>query len=833
MAATSPVGIDLGGNYTVGAHLASGAQCSIHSVLCNGYISLDYVVKCAPLPPARKPKAKPTKLAIDAASLNKEANIYPGPLRPLQGTAIPRFGFDNKMALGRLEIDGFRFLVLERMDHDLFDGLHKMMRDRTSNGSINLNPILMRMLEIIKEIHGANHVLVDVKADNVMFAMDQTKQSRKTLHYDNDELARLLRCVDFGLAQPITKYSPAIAENPQGKLVGTPLYCSRKVHAGFTAAPRDDLEAIGLVACDLIIRVMAALDGTTVTCNKMDVPNFLPWAHEAGDDAIGAKKVAEMDNEQSDFYALLGAAGPTMFNYFEVTGALEHKEKPDYGKLMELLSEVNVAPSASKAGGRKTAASARSPARAAKSSTKSPAKKPKPFECPAAAAASPAGRRRSSRLVKEEAVIYVDDDDEEDEEEEKQVAKPVAFRANTASKSGTTPVVVVKSIASNKKMPAKRATRQVDDDDDEEEEEEKQIAKPVAFRVNAASKSGTKPVVVVKSIASNKKMPAKRTTRQNTEDDMSLDDSVETDNESPVVQTLRVISREDYESMRKTHKSASKAAASSTAKSASYVKKLPAKRTTRQVDEDAMVLDDTDDEDIDSSALTTVPAKDRKPVASSMSKIGASTKGKSPVAAKTKAVAFTVPKTTAASAAASAGTRKTARTSIRATARVQVGVDGGSVNDDTDDFEVSSMDYMDVDFDDDDDNVENNVAMANSANSNSPKPASGKSSLTVLVTQGPHKNSKFVLSKLNDSLIIGNGRAASKQPMLVLDKEKNISSCHCQLAFDMNGETPVISLTAKSNGVYVGQNVAKVGRSMTLMRGATFKIGQTVIEIVM
>jgi serine/threonine protein kinase len=303
---SSPVGIGLsdtpgtGGKITcyVGKKLAEGAQGSVHAVTnLDGTVLSDVVVKAAPLPKVVKNKGKPSKVQINANSLNREYLLYDNQFKTLQGTFIPFLGVKGLLT-PKQDQDGYRFLVLEKMQSSLVE----------INGSI-----AARLVDIVAAIHQKGHVLVDVKSDNFMFA--RGKQSDPAL----------LRALDFGL---VTSLKDATTgqhkENvDNAPLLGTPLYSSRAVHKGNLCVRRDDMEAIGLLICELLM-------------------NKLPWANESSPEAIGRVKEQMMADIKSPFYqAMSPQAAKQMFQYFAATRATYYESPPNYEHLKRLVQDLD------------------------------------------------------------------------------------------------------------------------------------------------------------------------------------------------------------------------------------------------------------------------------------------------------------------------------------------------------------------------------------------------------------------------------------------------------------------------------------------------------------
>ena len=89
-----------------------------------------------------------------------------------------------------------------------------------------------------------------------------------------------------------------VAEQPSPTNGDPPSRQDPHVHDNHTPSRRDDLEALGFVIAELVIRLCAEANGESKNFEgKGDkIPNYLPWSCESSDDAIGAKKAKEVKN---------------------------------------------------------------------------------------------------------------------------------------------------------------------------------------------------------------------------------------------------------------------------------------------------------------------------------------------------------------------------------------------------------------------------------------------------------------------------------------------------------------------------------------------------------
>lgn len=233
---------------------------------------------------------------------------------------------------------------------------------------------------------------MDIKSENFMVAHtahNRTKakgkgKGSKSLTVAN-ELAGKLRLLDLGLLTPRKSMGGHRPDEGVSEIVGTPLYASRNIHENHTPSRRDDLEALGFVIAELVIRLVAEANGES---NKFDgkgdsIPTYLPWSCEPSDDAIGAKKAKEVKNHKSLFYKLMGdaATAAALHKYFSMTESMKYEETPDYGIFSELLGSLSVTVKKAKK----------------KAATKSPT------------------RPRSTRVTRSKRTASAEESDEEDE----------------------------------------------------------------------------------------------------------------------------------------------------------------------------------------------------------------------------------------------------------------------------------------------------------------------------------------------------------------------------------------------------------------------------------
>ena len=264
------------------------------------------------------------------------------------------------LCLENSRFPGFFFIIIQRMDCELFAGIPQLIR-HASGGSakkedapfIELGAVFCRLLNMLHAVHKTHNLVIDIKAGNIMLAPEQQVDNNK---YNNNShplinmhtFAQRLRLIDFGLVKfygnPMT--GQHYENTGAGGMQGTPLYWSRHVHAGHTPSRRDDLEAMGLVLAELVIRLQAMADGTTAEYESThQFDSYLPWANAGSDDGIATVKQAMLPDIKSAFYERMGcqATARAMHTFFEKTLALDFAQEPKYDEFMELVRGLQVA----------------------------------------------------------------------------------------------------------------------------------------------------------------------------------------------------------------------------------------------------------------------------------------------------------------------------------------------------------------------------------------------------------------------------------------------------------------------------------------------------------
>ena len=267
---------------------------------------------------------------------------------------------------------------MEKMDGPLTDVVPLLVTSASAKKgwsagrSIDLGPIATTLISHLEAFHAMRLLFVDVKADNFMLAPEggsgsttqkKKKTSRKAMS-SSELLASRIRLIDFGLVEKyrdLSRGGHREDAHPDAPFVGTPEYASLNVLGGHTPGRRDDLEAVGYVLSDVIIR--AVRYGTAGTKSS----GVFPWSSCTSDDDVLSVKLAEVEEclgggrtkkkksaasstksgPRTAFFASLGAGGnedveDAMREYFAAVRGLEYSEKPDYDELRDIVSDLSV-----------------------------------------------------------------------------------------------------------------------------------------------------------------------------------------------------------------------------------------------------------------------------------------------------------------------------------------------------------------------------------------------------------------------------------------------------------------------------------------------------------
>lgn len=237
---------------------------------------------------------------------------------------------------------------MERMKGPLWDIVPALLKQQKSDNKIPIGPIAERLLTCIEVLHMEKHLVIDVKPENFMLAYSDCNRKVSFAAKNAsvaEGLARKIRLLDMGLVVPYRGAEGHRADDGIAELVGTPLYSSLNVHESHTPSRRDDIEALGYIISELIIRIVAAANGeTSMYEGKKEIPTYLPWSHESSDEAIGESKKKQVNTLDSDFYTRMGdrATAQSMKEFFDRAQGIKYKETPDYPLFRNLISNLVV-----------------------------------------------------------------------------------------------------------------------------------------------------------------------------------------------------------------------------------------------------------------------------------------------------------------------------------------------------------------------------------------------------------------------------------------------------------------------------------------------------------
>lgn len=278
---------------------------------------------------------------------------------------------------------------MQKMDSTI-SGIVPVLLQSSSATTTNLGPIAVRLLECLQAIHDCHNIVRDVKEENFMLAPLTGKEKGSV----ETKLASRVRLIDLALC---TQWTPSYRETSASpELLGTPLYASLNLHNGQKSSFRDDLEALGYVISELVLKLASG-----------DETQQLPWAKEGSDEDIGTVKEEQVENPKSEFYRGMGnnKTASIVSDYLDEVRSYSFKTRPDYDKLSKILAKLTVARPKTRA------ASAKTPPRRAATT---PAKRGRSKAPPVASAAAPASDK-SEKDDDDDDVISMDWDYTTDE----------------------------------------------------------------------------------------------------------------------------------------------------------------------------------------------------------------------------------------------------------------------------------------------------------------------------------------------------------------------------------------------------------------------------------
>ncbi|KAL3904346.1 MAG: hypothetical protein SGILL_010105, partial [Bacillariaceae sp.] len=275
-----------------------------------------------------KTKSGKSDAELNANLVNYEQLIYNTQFVGLQGKYIPKLP-SSKGPPTFTDENGYRLFVMERMEDTIESIVPMLLKNKPTSKSISVGPIAVRLLECVQAIHKCGNIVRDVKAENFMLARIGTKEKKSGTF--EDKVAARIRLIDLAL---VAQYSSIYRSDKNSSgIIGTPLYASLNSHEGIKSSYRDDLESLGYVIAELLIKISSG-----------DTSKKLPWSDGRSDDDIGSKKRALVEDSSSEFFKLLGdkKTAAVLSKYLTTVKGYSFKQRPDYEELADILRNLAV-----------------------------------------------------------------------------------------------------------------------------------------------------------------------------------------------------------------------------------------------------------------------------------------------------------------------------------------------------------------------------------------------------------------------------------------------------------------------------------------------------------
>ena len=358
--------LDRKGRHKVGKKLGEGAQGAVYEVVrTDTGESGQWAVKLTPHP--KPTRSRRSEDEINARHLSYERQLYQCSLLQLQGTVIPRVPESEKNlqvygqdADGKssdpqcrvrasethndallLLLAGWNFLVIERMEQDLFSALGSLPSLRNS---VDLGPLALKLLDMFRQFHENGFVVVDVKPENLMIAPKASLNSKESI-------VDRVRMVDLGLFttfRSVAGGSGHVPNDTSSQVQGTPLYASLNMHELNKASRRDDIESLLYLLGEFVICVHAGQTGKTKAYKYKG--SFLPWSGALSDEEVGEQKQAQVSNPKSEYYTRMPPAAAIILKQcWDEVRTYKYKQEPAYDVLRTKLAKLQVPTVAKKA----------------------------------------------------------------------------------------------------------------------------------------------------------------------------------------------------------------------------------------------------------------------------------------------------------------------------------------------------------------------------------------------------------------------------------------------------------------------------------------------------
>ena len=200
------------GTWTLGRRIGSGAFSDVYEGVPDsaGGHDCGFALKLFQIAKKKKGKHAMTGDVL----LSHEATVYRNFLRGHH--AIPLVPW-NCVTTNKGQPGGYRFLPIQRLGASL----QSLADNRTGRVPVPVAAkVGIQILEALRHIHSKRHIHRDVKPDNFMLGEAGRGEGGRVY------------CVDFGTATRYIEYAGGHIPFVQGKMTGTPAYCSASVLRG-------------------------------------------------------------------------------------------------------------------------------------------------------------------------------------------------------------------------------------------------------------------------------------------------------------------------------------------------------------------------------------------------------------------------------------------------------------------------------------------------------------------------------------------------------------------------------------------------------------------------
>jgi serine/threonine protein kinase len=203
-------------------------------------------------------------------------------------------------------------LVMTYFDKPLTDYLEGLKEQ-----TMKINKIMVRMIEILENVHSYYVIHRDLKPDNFMIL--------------NNEVYLL----DFGMATFYINENNCHIECKDNReyIIGTPKYISINIHNGIDPSRRDDMISIGYIYLYMYHTTLPWSDNK-VNSNSNNISSYSPM-HILHENNIHRKTCKEWDNivKYKDFIC-----NESIQKYLKYCYNLVYTETPNYSILRELFT---------------------------------------------------------------------------------------------------------------------------------------------------------------------------------------------------------------------------------------------------------------------------------------------------------------------------------------------------------------------------------------------------------------------------------------------------------------------------------------------------------------